>query len=93
MSILSNTTNTTPIAVQRSTRLFARGMQVINNFVAAIIAQRERQANLAILRTFSDRELRDIGIARGQIVAGLAEAAKERTALQRLLAQRYPSNR
>src|SRR6266404_8336557 len=39
MSILSNITDTTPIAVQRSTRLFARGIvRVVNNFVAAIIA-------------------------------------------------------
>ena len=85
MSILSNITDTTPIAVQRSTRLFARGIvRVVNNFVAAIIAQREHQANLTILRTLSDRELRDMGLTRGQIGVGLAEAAKERVLLQRL---------
>ena len=89
MSILSNITDTTPIAVQRSTRNFARGVfRVINNFVAAIIAERERQANLAILRNLSDRELWDIGIARSQIGAGLAEAAKERALLQKSLAER-----
>ena len=89
MSILSNITDTTPIAVQRSTRNFARGVfRVINNFVAAIIAERERQANLAILRNLSDRELWDIGIARSQIGAGLAEAAKERARLQKPLAER-----
>jgi uncharacterized protein YjiS (DUF1127 family) len=88
-SILSNITDTTPIAVQRSTRNFARGVfRVINNFVAAIIAERERQANLAILRNLSDRELWDIGLARSQIGAGLAEAAKERAQLQRTLAER-----
>ena len=86
MSILSNITDTTPIAVQRSTRLFARGIvRVVNNFVAAIIAQREHQANLTILRTLSDRELRDMGLARSQLVGGLAEAAKERARLQRRL--------
>ena len=85
MSILSNITDTTPIAVQRSTRLFARGIvRVVNNFVAAIIAQREHQANLIILRTLSDRELADMGLTRGQIGVGLAEAAKERVLLQRL---------
>ena len=53
MSILSNVTDTTPIAVRR---LFARGIvRLVNNFVAAIIAQREHQANLTILRTLSDR--------------------------------------
>ena len=85
MSILSNITDTTPNAVQRSTRLFARSIvRVINNFVAAVIAQREHQANLTILRTLSDRELRDMGLARSQLAGGLAEAAKERARLQRL---------
>ena len=86
MSILSNITDTTPVAVQTSTRLLARGIvRVVNNFVAAIIAQREHQANLTILRTLSDRELRDMGLARSQLVGGLAEAAKERARLQRRL--------
>jgi len=85
MSILSNITDTTPVAVQTSTRLLARGIvRVVNNFVAAIIAQREHQANLTILRTLSDRELRDMGLTRGQIGLSLAEAAKERVLLQRL---------
>ena len=89
MSILSNVTDTTPIAVRRSTRLFARGIvRLVNNFVAAIIAQREHQANLTILRTLSDRELRDMGLTRGQTGVGLAEAAKERALLQRWLASR-----
>ena len=89
MSILSNITAPTPIAVQRSTRLFARGIvRVVNNFVAAIIAQREHQANLTILRTLSDRELRDMGLARGQLAGGLAEAAKERARLQKRLSGR-----
>jgi uncharacterized protein YjiS (DUF1127 family) len=65
---------------------------VINNFVAAIIAERERQANLAILRNLSDRELWDIGLARSQIGAGLAEAAKERALLQKSLASVVPSS-
>jgi uncharacterized protein YjiS (DUF1127 family) len=83
MSILSNIPDTAPIAVQRSTRRFARGIvRVVNNFVAAIIAQREHQANLAIPRALSDRELRDMGLSRSQIAGGLAEAAKERARLQ-----------
>ena len=89
MSILSNITDTTPIAVQTSTRLLARGIvRVVNNFVAAIIAQREHQANLTILRTLSDRELSDMGLTRSQIGVGLAEAAKEPALLQRRLASR-----
>jgi uncharacterized protein YjiS (DUF1127 family) len=92
MSILSNVTDTAPIAVQRSTRNFGRGVfRVINNFVAAIIAQRERQANLTILRSLSDRELGDMGLTRSQIAGGLVEAAKERAWLQRLMTERSPS--
>jgi hypothetical protein len=50
MSILSNITDTTPIAVQRSTRLLARGIvRVVNNFVAAIIAQREQPDHPQVL--------------------------------------------
>ena len=89
MSILSNITDTTPNAVQRSARLFARSIvRVINNFVAAIIAQREHQANLTVLRKLSDRDLRDMGLARSQLTGGLAAAAKERARLQRRLGGR-----
>jgi uncharacterized protein YjiS (DUF1127 family) len=93
MSILSNIADTTPIVtVQKSTRRFAhRIVRVVNNLVAAIIAQREHQANLAILRSLSDRELRDMGLTRSEVaggLAGLAGAAKERTRLQRRLASR-----
>ena len=92
MSILNSITDTTPVALQRSTRLFARGIvRAVNNFVATIIAQREQQANLTILRSLSDRELRDMGLTRSQVAGGLAEAAKERALLallQRRLASR-----
>ena len=89
MSILNSITDTTPVALQRSTRLFARGIvRAVNNFVATIIAQREQQANLTILRSLSDRELRDMGLTRSQVAGGLAEAAKERARLQRGLASR-----
>ena len=33
--------------------------RLVNNAIAAVIAQRERQATLAILRSMTDRELRD----------------------------------
>ena len=38
----------------------------------------ERQAALYVLRRFSDRELKDIGLCRGDLGDGLAEAAKYR---------------
>ena len=69
MSMLNSTSDfsSTPIAFARSIKVFARGFfRAINNAVAAIIARREYHANLAILRSFTDRELRDIGLDRSQ---------------------------
>lgn len=54
-----------------------------NGWIAAVIAQREHQASLAVLRSLSDRELRDMGIHRGQIGDGLADAARDRASRQR----------
>jgi uncharacterized protein YjiS (DUF1127 family) len=90
MSILDSISDfSTPIAIRRSIKTFARGFsRVINNLVAAIIAQREYQANLAILRCLTDRELRDIGLERGQIGAGLAAAARDRALNQIRLTRR-----
>jgi uncharacterized protein YjiS (DUF1127 family) len=94
MSILSNSTDTTPIAPQKSARRFARGfVRLVNRLVAAFIARREHQAGRNILRHLSDRELSDIGLARSQISGGLAEAAKERALFQRRLAQRRSTER
>jgi uncharacterized protein YjiS (DUF1127 family) len=91
MSMLNSTSefSSAPFAIRRSLRVFGRSVsRAINNAIAAIIAQREQQANLTVLRKMSDRELRDIGLARSEIGAGLAQAAKERMRTQRLLAAR-----
>jgi uncharacterized protein YjiS (DUF1127 family) len=91
MSLLNSTSefSSAPFAIRRSLRVFGRSVsRAINNAIAAIIAQREQQANLTVLRKMSDRELRDIGLARSEIGAGLAQAAKERMRSQRLLAAR-----
>jgi uncharacterized protein YjiS (DUF1127 family) len=91
MSLLNHTHDfsSTPFAIRRSLRLFGRSIsRAINNVIAAIIAQREQQANLTVLRKMSERELRDIGLARSEIGGGLARAAKERMRSQRLLAAR-----
>ena len=91
MSMLNSTSefSSAPVAIRRSLRVFARSLsRAINNAIAAIIAQREQQANLTILRKMSDRDLRDIGLARSETGAGLAQAAKERMRTQRLLAAR-----
>jgi uncharacterized protein YjiS (DUF1127 family) len=58
--------------------------RLVDRLAAAAIARHERQAERAALCQFSDRELRDIGIYRGEIEHGLEEAAKTRAQLQRL---------
>lgn len=92
MSMLNSTSDfsASQFAIGRALRVFGRGVfRAINNAIAAIIAQREHQAQLTILRKLSDRELRDIGLARYDINAGLAQAAKDRTRAQRLLEARF----
>ena len=91
MSMLSSISDfsSTPASIRRSIKVFARTIaRVANGWIAAIIAQRERQANLTILRSLSDRELRDIGLERSQIGAGLVQAAKDRALAQSRLARR-----
>jgi uncharacterized protein YjiS (DUF1127 family) len=91
MSLLNSTSDffASPPSIRRSLRAFGRGVfRAVNNVIATIIAQREHQAQLTVLRQLSDRELRDIGLSRSNIGAGLAEAAKDRTRSQRLLAAR-----
>ena len=91
MSMLSSISDfsSRPSAIRRSIRIFARGVAATaNRLIAAIIAERERQANLAVLRSLSDRELSDMGLMRSQIGAGLAQAAKDR-----LRAQNLPTGR
>lgn len=58
--------------------------RLVDRLVAAAIARHERQAELVALRQLSDRELKDIGICRGEIDYGLDAAAKTRARLQRL---------
>jgi len=55
---------------------------LLDRLVAAAIARHERQAQLAALRRLSDRELKDIGICRGEIDYALDAAAKTRARLQ-----------
>ena len=64
-------------------RFLKRVARLINGWVAAAIAHRECQANLVVLRSLSDRELKDMGLTRGEIGVSLAEAAKARLQMQR----------
>ena len=55
----------------------------LNEGVAAFLAHRERQMALAMLHSFSDRELRDMGLHRGQIGPALDDAANYRSLRQK----------
>lgn len=69
--------------IRKIVRRIGRGLfRLINEWIAAIIAQREHQAALAALRILDDRQLRDMGLDRGQIGPALAEAAKHRASRQ-----------
>jgi uncharacterized protein YjiS (DUF1127 family) len=81
MTLLNHTTGYTPASgtVRTAIKHFlARAGRLINLFVAALIEQRARQASLVLLRSFDDRQLRDIGLDRCTLECGLAEAAKLR---------------
>ena len=84
MTMLNSTSNDSVIpAFKRSLRFLAiRLARRINDWVNAVIAHRERQAQLIILRRLSDRELKDFGLNRAQIGEGLAAAAADRSLCQ-----------
>jgi uncharacterized protein YjiS (DUF1127 family) len=70
-------------AIQRKARFVLKRMgRLLNYWIAAAIATRARQVDSIFLQHLSDRELRDIGLYRGDLAKGLAEAAKSRIRLQ-----------
>jgi uncharacterized protein YjiS (DUF1127 family) len=86
MTLLNHTSGYTPASVtfRRTIRYFlARASRLVNRFVAALIEHRARQANLVLLRSLDDRQLRDIGLDRGTIDWGLAQAAELRSEQQK----------
>jgi uncharacterized protein YjiS (DUF1127 family) len=58
--------------------------RLVNRLVAVALVRYARHAERAALRQLSDRELKDIGIYRGEIDHGLDQAAKTRARLQQL---------
>jgi uncharacterized protein YjiS (DUF1127 family) len=85
MTMLNNTSYYIAAApgVRRSVAIaLARLGRLINRRIAAMIAHRERQAALVALRHLSDRDLKDIGIYRGEIGDALAERAAARSRMQ-----------
>ena len=85
MTMLNNTSPyavTAPGVRRGAAILLARLGRLINSWIAALIAHRERQAELAALRHLSDRDLKDIGLYRNEIGDALAERAEERARMQ-----------
>ena len=85
MTMLNNTSaysGTAPGVRKGAAILLARFGNLINRWVAAAIAHRERQAALVALRHLTDRDLRDIGLCRNEIGDALAERAEERARMQ-----------
>jgi uncharacterized protein YjiS (DUF1127 family) len=71
--------STTASAIRRAAGLvLARAGRLMDRWIAAVIARQQRQADLWHLGRLGDRELRDIGLTRSDLGAGLAEAAKSR---------------
>ena len=80
MTMLNNTSSysATSVAFRRLIGFFfiLRLARFINGVVANVIAQRERQAQLTVLRSLNDRELMDIGLNRCEIGEGLAASGQ-----------------
>ena len=55
----------------RGARIADRVKRALDHWVAAMLARRERQAVMSILNRCFDRELRDIGLRRGDIAYGV----------------------
>jgi uncharacterized protein YjiS (DUF1127 family) len=56
----------------------ARLRRIVNGWVGALIARYERHAAMAALRHLDDRELKDIGLYRGEIDDAIARASQAR---------------
>ena len=85
MTMLHNASDdsTIPVAFLRSLIFFAIWFaRRFHDWINAVIAHRERHAQQYVLRTLSDRDLKDLGIHRSQISEGLAQAAADRSRCQ-----------
>ena len=63
---------------RRAHILLVRVGRLVNGWIATVIARREREAALHVLRHFSDRELKDIGLNRSDLAGDLIEPARFR---------------
>jgi uncharacterized protein YjiS (DUF1127 family) len=84
MTMLNTTPRYAAPPIRRGVAVFlARLGRFVNRAIAAVIAHRERQANLVALRYLGDRDLKDIGIYRCEIGDALEERAQARERIQR----------
>ncbi len=79
MTLLNtNSSYSNPSYIWAAIRSIGRGfLKLVNGWVAAIIAQRAHQATLTVLRHLDERQLRDIGIDRGEIDAASPDAVRD----------------
>jgi uncharacterized protein YjiS (DUF1127 family) len=84
MTLLSHTSGNagTSDVWKRTNWTNRRLSRLLNGWVAAFLARREQQAAESVLCSLSDRELRDMGLYRGQIGQALDDAAKHRASRQ-----------
>jgi uncharacterized protein YjiS (DUF1127 family) len=68
---------------KRASSIYGWLYNQLNEGVAAFLARREYRATLGMLHGLSDRELRDMGLHRGQIGPALEEAATYRASRQK----------
>jgi uncharacterized protein YjiS (DUF1127 family) len=83
MTMLNTAPRYAAPTIRRGAAAFlARLGRLINRWIAAFIAHRERQACIVALRYLNDRDLKDIGIIRFDIGDALADRAKARLDMQ-----------
>jgi uncharacterized protein YjiS (DUF1127 family) len=85
MTLVNTTAPHAPVAsaIQRQSFFFLNAVgRTLKRWMAAVIAERARQADIIVLRQLNDRELKDIGLTRGDLREGLIEAARSRDRMQ-----------
>lgn len=79
MTLLITTRSHAATTIRRRLFVFLGHLgRLVDGWVAFTIANFERRAEIAALRHLSDRQLKDIGLYRGQIEGALAEASRDR---------------
>ncbi len=79
MTLLTTTRSNAVTLFRRRFVIFLGQLgRLVDDWVASIIAEFERRAEIAALHHLSDRQLKDIGLYRGRIEGALDEAARDR---------------